>query len=140
MPIVAPMKTLSGPEFLAWYTKNRTKSGLAGAAYMALAKEDKEKARRFLKYDMDEEKRTREKAEEKASMPPPGPAGTKYHIGKIKELAKEAIEAAKKGDLFNSYIHEMLMHRHDIQEIDKAKVEKLVDTLRHKIENTKRAY
>jgi hypothetical protein len=53
MPIVAPMKTLSGPEFTAWYIKHKKGSGLEGAAYMALSKEDKVKAREHLKRDIE---------------------------------------------------------------------------------------
>ena len=49
MPIIAPMKTLSGREFDAWYMKNRKGKSLDGAAYMALSKEDKVKAREHLK-------------------------------------------------------------------------------------------
>ena len=53
MPHVVPMKTLSGPEFNAWFTKHSNSKGssLDGAAYIALAKEDKVKAReRMLEY------------------------------------------------------------------------------------------
>jgi len=53
MPHVVPMKTLSGPEFTAWYIKHKKGSGLEGAAYMALSKEDKVKAREHLKRDIE---------------------------------------------------------------------------------------
>jgi hypothetical protein len=53
MPHVVPMRTLSGPEFTAWYIKHKKGSGLEGAAYMALSKEDKVKARETLKSDIE---------------------------------------------------------------------------------------
>jgi hypothetical protein len=50
MPHVVPMKTLSGPEFEAWYTKNRTAKGLSD--FMSLAKGDRKKALERLKEDL----------------------------------------------------------------------------------------
>ena len=54
MPHVVPMKTLSGPEFNAWYTKNRTAKGLSD--FMSLAKGDRKKALDRLKGDLEAEK------------------------------------------------------------------------------------
>ena len=55
MPIVA-MERMTGPAFEAWYTKHRKGKSLEGAAFMALSKEDKVKARRVLKHDVTKDK------------------------------------------------------------------------------------